>query len=177
MTNKQWVEVRKNFQRGSIEYRSLYLMLFASFNEWYALKTHSYVSADALATIVDDTTLWRPLLTNHDSQLISHMRKLHILTTLSPLPLRFKDRWEGKLRDAYDWEGLVWLWYAVRCIVSHGQSQYSYSHLDTVIVYAHASLSIYMSKVLLIHDQNLENDACLPLYETKQTVYNNLHKS
>jgi hypothetical protein len=148
MNTEAMNDIRRNFSRSAIDYRSHYLTLFTSFNQWYASQTKTRVSADAIDRIKTDTRMWRAFLTSDDTHMMGYMRKLYVLTNLSPLPLRFGTRWSGRLEDACDWQGVIWLWYAVRCMVSHGSAHKEYIHLETIVMYAYHSLQLYMSHVL-----------------------------
>ena len=124
------------------------MILFTALNQCYVSQAHTRVNADAIHRIKTDTRIWRVFLTTEETHMGSYMRKLFVLTNLSPLPLRFRNSWTGSLVDIYDWQGLMWLWYAVRCMVSHGSTRSEYRHLETIVVYAYDSLLLYMTYVL-----------------------------
>jgi hypothetical protein len=148
MNAQVWQDIFDDFHRGVIDYRSPYLLLYASYNRWYRATTGTSISVLALESVIAQTQVWRKLFDNPDSHMVTYMRKLYVLTTLAPVPSPAKKRWQGSLTDTYDWQGLIWLWYGVRCLISHGYDRQQYPQLDSVLLYAYESLKLFMVEIL-----------------------------
>lgn len=141
----------EDYRRSAIPYRAYFLQLFASFNGWCTAVTGSQVDTVALRSIMKKPEVWRYLFEeNIDSSLLTVTRKLYILTRVRPLALHRMNTavWQGMLKDPYDWEGLIWLWYTVRCHLSHGSLGLAVPSGELIVRYAYESLYIFMTEIV-----------------------------
>lgn len=146
METREIKQIIDYYYRGAIDYRSTYLMLFASFNSWITVISGHVTTAHALAYFENRASLWAEFLYHDVTHMRSIMMKLYILTSLRPLPAGQSKRWSGYLRDDADWQSMGWLWYQVRCSIVHGDE--SYRHIDTILGYVYESLRLFMNEVI-----------------------------
>ncbi len=137
------------FHQSDIRYAHYFLILFSSFNSWYRQRTGQKSDALALRQLQNDVSIWHALFDgNGDQSILPVLRKLYVLTQHRSVEGAAVSQWAGRLCDPYDWQGVVWFWYTMRCRLVHGEV-YAVSALHEVYVrYAYESLHIFMSEVV-----------------------------
>ncbi|MFY9227802.1 MAG: hypothetical protein WAO28_00535 [Candidatus Microsaccharimonas sp.] len=113
--------------RSAIDYESLYMNLYVSYNAWFRRVTGYSNDKEAIVALKKRFVLW------DDYQ---NGRVLHgldsIMTCLS--------------LEINDWKVLIDYWYNVRCNLFHGEVSH-YSQTD--IQYAYESLKIFMDEIIV----------------------------
>jgi len=135
------------FDRARIDYSDLYVKLYIAYNAWFRQVTQCDVDHDAIKLVTKRFVIWDDYV---------HGRTL---STLSPVVDRIASftarnhilpmgaSWNGIVRDAYDWRGLIYFWYQTRCDLFHGMTLPGYASHDLRIKLAYQSLSIFMAEI------------------------------
>ena len=141
---RAWQSIYQNYRRGVIDYRQTYLMLYAAYDRWCKLATGASTMSDALEKASTlQLQVWRYFFNDDTSSMVLHMRKLFILNSVTPLSVGGAP---VVLNDAYDWRGLMRLWYAARCLIVHGQGECGM--VEAMLPSVHATLSLFMARIL-----------------------------
>lgn len=105
------------FRKASIPYEHYFIQLYAAFNSWYGALRPNEPDARVLEYLVRHAELFAdriPLEVR--TRLRPYMFRLYVITQHNP---QQGYSWSGCLDDPYDYVGLLWFWYAVRCDVVH----------------------------------------------------------
>lgn len=144
-----WRGIRQDYQKGLIDYSASYLLLYAAYDRWCMSVTGASTMSDALEEVGRQSGLWRYFIDDEHCLMRDHWKKLYILTTLAPVPFPRAGRHGVRLEDAFDWRGVILVWYALRCLIVHGS--HDYRLLEAILPHAHASLALFMARVLCLH--------------------------
>lgn len=143
-------ELRRYFNCAAIDYRAAFSMLFVAFTRWLRSQTGQHTLRDGLIFFSQQPSVWSTLYKN-DSRLKSAMTALYILTQLRPL--QDSRDWPGMLRDEFDWQGIGWLWYRIRCVIVHGE--FVTAATEVMVGYAYVTLHDFMVAVMNRQDPSI----------------------
>ena len=136
------------FERARIDYSDLYVKEYIAYNAWFRKVTHCDEDHEAIKRVAKRFVIWDDYLHGRTlstlgpvvEQIAQHTRKA---------PVRPMGRgWNGTVRDAYDWQGLIYFWYQTRCDLFHGLTMPGYLQHDMRIRLAYESLHIFMSEII-----------------------------
>ena len=160
------VHIRQLCKRAQIPYEHYYAALYAAFNCWYRNATQSQQDTEALTRLFANqaTPFEARLPQSTFTQLRPYMYRLYALTNHQPLSI---SRWGGSFKSTDDYEGLVWFWYAVRCMVVHGEITAHSGLFEHYVKQAFETLQICMA-ALMVEDSTKypEIAAVTPLRNT-----------
>ncbi|OYX43094.1 hypothetical protein B7Y94_02225 [Candidatus Saccharibacteria bacterium 32-49-12] len=138
--------VLTTYNRARIDYRSAFVLMYASFNSWYRYVTGSRFDSRAVGKIQDMPVMWVALFDDQadGSSMSGILRRLYYLTNAQSNPGEYRQI----INDPYDWKGLISLWYRVRCQVVHGEPVAECSTGELIVKYCYESLNIFMLEVI-----------------------------
>jgi hypothetical protein len=152
MVNQEKVLTRqlitKWYERARIDYSDLYVRQYIAYNAWFRKVTNCDADHEAIKEVCRRFVIWDDYLQGRT------------LTSLGPVAEQISDLtykypvrpmgpvWNGVVRDAFDWRGLIYFWYQTRCDLFHGVTLPGYAHHDLQIRLAYESLSIFMGEII-----------------------------
>ncbi len=145
------------FMFSKIDYFSLYMNLFASFNCWYYEMAGAKSNYEGLKRLKNKFGIWQRY---YDGQTMPELEALfRVVVSFC------QDSEIPGPTDQYDWVGLMNFWYKVRCDLVHGSLfRASQEHVLTVKL-AYDSLFIFMSEVVRIESRRFTKEDKLRLKE------------
>lgn len=127
--------------RARIDYSALYVNEYIAYNAWFRKVTQCSEDKEALRRLMKRFVIW------------DDYEKGRVLTALVPLVEQVANitktsQCAGRVRDAYDWKGLINFWYQTRCDLFHGSVLPTQNSNDTRVRLAYESLQIFMSEII-----------------------------
>jgi len=131
------------YKKAQIDYVELYIRIFISYNAWYRQVTGSTNDREAISLLKKRFIIWDDYCKgNTMPQLRLYVERLSKITTAHPLR-GMQSLWNGSIKDADDWRGLIEFWYQVRCRIVHG------SELPPKYVWlAYETLELFMAEIV-----------------------------
>ncbi|MDB5161660.1 MAG: hypothetical protein JWM52_168 [Candidatus Saccharibacteria bacterium] len=140
--------ITKWFERARIDYSDLYAKEYIAYNAWFRKVTSCDADHEAIKQVVKRFVIWDDYL--HGRTLTSLgpiVEQIAGLTHKSPVHSA-STAWDGTVKDALDWRGLIYFWYQTRCDLFHGLTMPGQIYHDTKIRLAYESLSIFMGEIV-----------------------------
>lgn len=131
------------YDRAKIDYSDLYVRLYIAYNAWFRKVTHTEFDREGIARLEKRFVIWDDYL---HGKVLQELRPLmgEAAVLTSDSPLQSTRRWDGTVKDAEDWKGLIHFWYQVRCDLFHG----SIDSQETYVRLAYESLSVFMTEIV-----------------------------
>jgi hypothetical protein len=140
--------ITKWYERAKIDYSDLYVKEYIAYNAWFRKVTNCTVDHEAIKEVCRRFVIWDDYLHGRTLTTLSpYVEQIATLTQRHPLLLA-SSGWDGVVKDAFDWRGLIYFWYHTRCDLFHGVTMPGYSYHDTQIRLAYESLSIFMGEII-----------------------------
>ncbi|HEY8886308.1 MAG TPA: hypothetical protein VIM31_02275 [Candidatus Microsaccharimonas sp.] len=140
--------ITKWYDRARIDYSDLYVKQYIAYNAWFRRVTNCDEDHEAIKQVIKRFVIWDDYL--HGRTLTSLgpvVEKISTLTMKHPISTN-GTRWDGVVRDALDWRGLIYFWYQTRCDLFHGLTMPGSLQHDLKIKLAYESLSIFMGEIV-----------------------------
>jgi hypothetical protein len=140
--------ITKWFERARIDYSDLYVKEYIAYNAWFRKVTYCDADHEAIKQVVKRFIIWDDYL--HGRTLTSLgpiVEQIARLTHKSPVRSA-NTLWDGTVKDAFDWRGLIYFWYQTRCDLFHGLTMHGQTYHDTKIKLAYESLSVFMGEIV-----------------------------
>jgi hypothetical protein len=136
------------FERARIDYSDLYVKEYIAYNAWFRKVTQCDSDHEAMRQITKRFVIWDDYI--HGHTLISLgpiVEQIAMLTGKSPVrPMGVA--WNGVVKDAFDWQGLIYFWYQTRCDLFHGLTMPGQLTYDAKIKLAYESLHVFMTEII-----------------------------
>jgi len=136
------------FERARIDYSDLYVKEYIAYNAWFRKVTDCTEDHEAIKQVVKRFVIWDDYL--HGRTMIALgpvLEQIATVTHKSPV-VAMSGRWDGIVKDALDWRGLIYFWYQVRCDLFHGLTVPGRAVHDLKIKLAYESLNIFMTEIV-----------------------------
>lgn len=140
--------ITKWFDRARIDYSDLYVKEYIAYNAWFRKVTDCSTDHEAIKRVLKRFVIWDDYLHGRTlSALGPIIEQIATLTHKCPaVPMGAS--WDGIVKDAFDWRGLIYFWYQTRCHLFHGMTLPGHAHHDTQIRLAYESLNIFMTEII-----------------------------
>jgi len=139
--------INRWFERARIDYSDLYVKLYIAYNAWFRQVTHCDADHDAIKQVSKRFVIWDDYIQGRTLLALGPLvNQIAILTNKNSVrPMG--TAWNGIVRDAFDWRGLIYFWYQTRCDLFHGMTMPGYVSHDAQIKLAYESLSVFMTEI------------------------------
>ena len=136
------------YNRAQIDYSDLYVKEYIAYNAWFRKVTQCNEDHEAIKQVSKRFVIWDDYLNGRTLVSLGPIvAQIAHQTRKSPVrPMG--DGWNGVVKDALDWQGLIYFWYQIRCDLFHGMMMPSKMHHDDKVRLAYESLNVFMTEII-----------------------------
>lgn len=143
MVHDEYAQFLSWYQRSELDYETIYISLYISYNTWYSTLLHTTNNREAILVLKKRYVIWE----EYESGLAlnglhAYIAQLVEYTQREPLE-GFVRYWDGEVRSVYDWPSLIEFWYFIRCRLVHG------AYVEKAyLVLAYETLKLFMDEIV-----------------------------
>jgi len=136
------------FERAKIDYSDLYVKEYIAYNAWFRKVTNCNEDYEAIRLLMKRFVIWDDYLQGRTLVTLGPIvEQIAVYTCRHPVRSPYGN-WGGRVKDAFDWKGLIYFWYRTRCDLFHGDMLPGRTHHDQCIKLAYESLHIFMAEIV-----------------------------
>lgn len=136
------------YERACIDYSDLYVKEYIAYNAWFRKVTNCDKDHEAIKKVTKRFVIWDDYVHGRTMPSLRPIVEQIAKATHSMPVVGAGGYWSGVVRDAFDWRGLIYFWYQVRCELFHGLTLPGYLQHDVRIRLAYESLHMFMTEIV-----------------------------
>jgi hypothetical protein len=140
--------ITKWYERAKIDYSDLYVKEYIAYNAWFRKVTNCVEDHEAIKQVLKRFVIWDDYLKGQTLVSLGPiLEQIAVLTHKTPLS-DASGSWDGIVKDALDWRGLIYFWYYTRCELFHGLRMPGSLQHDRHVQLAYESLCLFMTEIV-----------------------------
>jgi hypothetical protein len=135
-------------ERAQIDYSDLYVRQYIAYNAWFRKVTNCDEDYEAIRLLLKRFVIWDDYMNGRTMINLSPIvQQIATVTHRHPIGST-SGTWDGTVKDAFDWRGLIYFWYHTRCNLFHGVTMPGHVQHDNTVRLAYQSLSLFMGEIV-----------------------------
>lgn len=140
--------ITKWYERAKIDYSDLYVKQYIAYNAWFRKVTGCDEDYEAIRQVMKRFVIWDDYVHGMTlTELSAITQQIATMTHTYPVTSA-RSSWDGTVKDAFDWRGLIYFWYYTRCDLFHGTMMPGSTRFDRQVQLAYESLHVFMTEIV-----------------------------